>query len=74
MISQLYFYLLAVTNQKIRLREFPADLEKQIERAATDFVKLNQLSKEKEEQEALLEEKMERYLYLSDLADRIAAQ
>lgn len=51
-----------------------ADLEKQIERSATDFVKLNQLTKEKEEQEALLEEKMERYLYLSDLADRIAAQ
>ena len=50
------------------------DLEKQIERSATDFVKLNQLSKEKEEQEALLEEKMERYLYLSDLADRIAGQ
>ena len=50
------------------------DLEKQIECSATDFVKLNQLSKEKEEQEALLEEKMERYLYLSDLADRIAGQ
>lgn len=49
-------------------------LEKQIERSATDFVKLNQLTKEKEEQEALLEEKMERFLYLSDLADRIAAQ
>lgn len=49
-------------------------LEKQIELAATDFVKLNQLTKEKEEQEALLEEKMERFLYLSDLADRIAAQ
>lgn len=51
-----------------------ADLEKQMELAATDFVRLNQLTKEKEEQEALLEEKMERFLYLSDLADRIAAQ
>ncbi|MBR5508932.1 MAG: ABC-F family ATP-binding cassette domain-containing protein [Lachnospiraceae bacterium] len=51
-----------------------AEIEKQIERSVTDFVKLNQLTKEKEEQEALLEEKMERYLYLSDLADRIAAQ
>lgn len=51
-----------------------ADLERQIELSATDFVKLNQLTQEKAEQEALLEEKMERYLYLSDLADRIAAQ
>ena len=45
-----------------------------MELSATDFVKLNGLMKEKEEQEALLEEKMERYLYLSDLAERIAQQ
>ncbi len=53
-----------------RLRE----LEKQMELSATDFVKLNRLLKEKEEQEALLEEKMERYLYLCDLAERIDRQ
>ena len=29
---------------------------------------------EKEEQEALLDEKMERYLYLTDLAEQIEAQ
>lgn len=51
-----------------------AELEKQMELSATDFVRLNQLTREKEEQEKLLEEKMERYLYLSDLADQIAAQ
>lgn len=56
------------------IEEKIADLEKQIELSATDFVRLNQLTKEKEEQEMLLEEKMERYLYLSDLADRIAGQ
>lgn len=49
-------------------------LEKKIERAATDFVELNRLTQEKEAQEKLLEEKMERYLYLSDLADQIAGQ
>lgn len=49
-------------------------LEKKIERAATDFVELNRLTQEKEAQEKLLEEKMERYLYLSDLADQIASQ
>ena len=30
--------------------------------------------KEKEETEALLEEKMERWMYLNDLAERIAEQ
>lgn len=56
------------------IEEKIADLERQIGLFATDFVKLNELTKEKEEQELLLEEKMERYLYLSDLADRIAEQ
>ena len=49
-------------------------LEKKIERAATDFVELNRLTQEKEAKEKLLEKKMERYLYLSDLADQIAGQ
>ncbi len=49
-------------------------LERQIELSATDFVRLGQLTREKEDAEALLEEKMERYLYLSDLADRIDKQ
>lgn len=56
------------------IEEKIADLEKQIELFATDFVKLNKLTQEKEEQETLLEEKMERYLYLCDLADKIAEQ
>ena len=53
------------------IEERIAQLEGEIERAATDFVKLNQLMEEKEEQERVLEEKMERFLYLSDLAERI---
>lgn len=36
-----------------------------------DFVKLNELTKQKEEAEALLEEKMDRWMYLEDLAARI---
>ncbi len=51
-----------------------AELEKKIELSATDFVQLDKLTREKEEQERILEEKMERYIYLSDLADRIAGQ
>ena len=36
-----------------------------------DFVKLNELAKQKEETEKLLEEKMERWMYLEDKAVRI---
>lgn len=56
------------------IEERIAGLEKQIELAATDFVRLNELTGEKEGLESLLEEKMERFLYLSDLADQIAGQ
>lgn len=51
-----------------------AELDRQINLSATDFVKLGKLTQEKEEQEALLDEKMERYLYLTDLAEQIEAQ
>lgn len=56
------------------IEEKIADLERQMELSATDFVRLGQLTEEKETQEKLLEEKMERYLYLSDLADKISRQ
>lgn len=56
------------------LEEKIKELERQILLFATDFVRLNELTEEKERAEALLEEKMERYIYLSDLADRIAEQ
>lgn len=49
-------------------------LEQEMLLAATDFVKLNKLSTEKEETERLLDEKMERYVYLSELAEKIATQ
>lgn len=39
-----------------------------------DFVKLNELTIEKESIEQLLEEKMERWMYLQDLAEKIAQQ
>ena len=49
------------------------NLDSQIEAAARDFVKLRELMEEKEEKERLLEEKMERWMYLNELAERIAA-
>ena len=56
------------------LEEEIAGLEKEILKAATDYGRLNQLMEEKNEKEALLEEKMERWMYLNDLAEKIAAK
>ncbi len=51
-----------------------ADLDGQIAESATNYGKLNQLMAEKAEKETLLEEKMERWMYLNELAEQIAAQ
>lgn len=51
-----------------------SDLDSQIEAAASDFIKLKELMEEKECREAALEEKMERWMYLNDLAERIAEE
>ena len=51
-----------------------AALEREITAAASDFIKLNKLLAEKEEAEAALEEKMERWMYLEELAAKIAEQ
>lgn len=58
-----------------------ANLEERIESLdaemianATNSAKLSELMKEKEEAEVALEEKMERWVYLNDLAEQIEAQ
>ena len=51
-----------------------AELEEQISKCATDFIKLNELMQEKEKTEAELSDKMERWVYLNDLAEKIEAQ
>ena len=58
-----------------------ADLEEQVERLeeeiaanATNSAKLNELLTQKEEVEQKLEEKMERWVYLNDLAEQIGNQ
>lgn len=53
-----------------KLERFDVDMAEN----ASDFVKLDELSKEKEIVEQLLEEKMERWMYLQDLAEKIAEQ
>ena len=58
-----------------------AALESKIEKLDADIManatnsgKLNELTQQKEEAEALLEEKMDRWVYLNDLAEQIEAQ
>ncbi len=56
------------------LEEKLEKLEADMAEHASDFVKLNELSKDKGDTEQLLEEKMERWMYLQDLAEKIAEQ
>ena len=60
-----------------RMEELQAQIEeidRQIEKNASDFVKLTELSAQKEATEAALAQTEERWLYLTDLAERIEAQ
>ena len=57
-----------------QLEETIVTLEQQMNEFASDFVKLEELSSKAEEAKALLEEKMERWLYLEELAAKIAGQ
>ncbi|MGN0483700.1 MAG: ABC-F family ATP-binding cassette domain-containing protein [Lachnospiraceae bacterium] len=56
------------------LEETIAQCEEDMTQYASDFVKLNELNQKKEEAETALEEKMERWEYLEDLAERIRKQ
>ena len=49
-------------------------IDSEMAKCVTDYGKLNDLSKEKAEKEKQLEEKMDRWVYLNDLAERIANQ
>lgn len=56
------------------LEKAVAELEKEMEAAAANYSRLQELLAEKEAKEAELEEKMDRWMYLSELAEKIAAQ
>lgn len=56
---------IAVLEEKIE------NIEKDIVKFSRDFVKLNELTKEKEQLTDKLNEKMDRWMYLEDLAERI---
>lgn len=57
-----------------KLEESIADLDTQMGTCASNYTKLNELMEEKSSREQQLEEKMDRWMYLNDLAEKIAAQ
>ena len=56
------------------LEERIASLDGEMEQAASQYAKLNELMEDKKQLEQELEEKMDRWVYLNDLAERIAGQ
>lgn len=61
----------SIEGEMAALEDKIATLEADFSKYASDFVKLNELTQEKEAAEQQLEEKMERWMYLEDLAVRI---
>jgi ATP-binding cassette subfamily F protein uup len=59
---------IAVIEEKI------SEIEGQLEKFSTDYVKLQELMDEKQSLEEELERKMDRWVYLNDLADKIKNQ
>lgn len=54
-----------------KLEDHIEELDKQIEQSSTDYSKLNEFMTQKEKLEKELEEKMDRWVYLNDLAEQI---
>lgn len=63
----------SIEQEMADLEDKIATLETDYLKNSKDFVKLNEITKKKEEAEALLEEKMERWMYLEEKASRIEA-
>ncbi len=62
-----------IEQEMADLEDRIATLEADYLKNSKDFVKLNEITKKKEEAEVLLEEKMERWMYLEEKAARIEA-
>lgn len=62
-----------IESEIASLEEKIQTLEKETVKYSRDFAKLNEIMKEKEECESKLEEKMDRWMYLEELAAKIEA-
>lgn len=63
-----------IDDEIVSLEEHIAKLDEEILDNATNSVKLNELTAQKEQKEQELDEKMERWVYLNDLAEQIKNQ
>ena len=57
-----------------KLEQAIADTEKEMEKSASQYSKLQELSQQKESLEVQLSEKMDRWMYLNELAEKIENQ
>lgn len=64
----------AIDDDIAKLEEELENIDDEMMKNATNSAKLSELTKQKEEKEMLLEEKMERWVYLNDLAEKIKEQ
>lgn len=63
-----------IDDEIAKLESKIEELEEQVSANASDYGKLNKIMQDKEKYEAMLEEKMDRWVYLNDLNDRIMEQ
>lgn len=63
-----------IEDEIAALEEKIETIEADILKAATNFVKLNELTDEKEKTQQMLDEKMDRWMYLEDLKAKIDSQ
>ena len=61
----------AIGGEIAALEEASAALEQEMAQCTTDYVRLQEMTEEKERIDAQLEEKMERWLELSELEEEI---
>lgn len=63
-----------IDDDIVALEEKIAETDDQINSAGSDYGKLQKLTEERDQLQAALDEKMERWVYLNDLAEQIEAQ
>lgn len=63
-----------IDDEIAELESLISDKEKEMESAATEYTKLERLMQEKQDLEERLEEKMDRWVYLSELNEKINSQ
>lgn len=62
-----------IDDEIAKIEEKLSDIDEEMIRCATDFIKLNELTNEKAALESQLEEKTERWVYLNEKAEEIEA-